>query len=43
MIRINLLPHREEKRKARRQQYYGLLGLVSVLAALLVLLDNTII
>ena len=43
MIRINLLPHREEKRKARRQQYYGLLGLVSVLAALLVLLANTII
>ena len=22
MIRINLLPHREEKRKARRQQFY---------------------
>ena len=42
-IRITLLPHREEKRKARRQQYYGLLGLVSILAALLVLLANTII
>ena len=33
MIRINLLPHREEKRKARRQLYYGLLGIVSVLAS----------
>lgn len=33
MIRINLLPHREEKRKARRQQFYALLGLVSALAA----------
>ncbi len=43
MIRINLLPHREEKRKARRQQFYGLFGLVAVLAALLVLLANTII
>jgi type IV pilus assembly protein PilN len=35
MIRINLLPHREEKRKARRQQFYVLLGLVSVLAAVI--------
>jgi type IV pilus assembly protein PilN len=35
MIRINLLPHREEKRKARRKQFYVLLGLVSVLAALI--------
>ncbi len=35
MIRINLLPHREEKRKARRQQFYVLLGLVSVLAGLI--------
>lgn len=43
MIRINLLPHREEKRKTRRQQFYGLLGLVGVLAALLVLLANTVI
>ena len=30
MIRINLLPHREEKRKARRQQFYAFLGLVAV-------------
>lgn len=35
MIRINLLPHREEKRKARRQQFYVLLGLVSILAAVI--------
>lgn len=35
MIRINLLPHREETRKARRQQFYVLLGLVSVLAAVI--------
>jgi type IV pilus assembly protein PilN len=35
MVRINLLPHREEKRKARRQQFYVLLGLVSVLAGLI--------
>lgn len=36
MIRINLLPHREEKRKARRQQFYALSGLVSVLAIVIV-------
>jgi type IV pilus assembly protein PilN len=36
MIRINLLPYREEKRKARRQQFYGLLGLVSILGCLIV-------
>lgn len=34
MIRINLLPHREEKRKALRQQFYALSGLVAVLAGL---------
>jgi len=43
MIRINLLPHREEKRKAKRQQFYGLLGLVSILAALVVFLVYSII
>ena len=43
MIRINLLPHREEKRKARRQQFYGLLVLVSVLAGLIVFLTYSII
>lgn len=43
MIRINLLPHREEKRKAKRQQFYGLFGLVSILACLIVFLVYTII
>ena len=43
MIRINLLPHREEKRKARRQQFYGLLGMITVLALLIVFLVLTII
>lgn len=43
MIRINLLPHREEKRKARRQQFYALLGLVAVLAGAIWLLGFTII
>ena len=43
MIRINLLPHREEKRKARRQQFYGLFGLISVLAALIIFLGYSII
>lgn len=43
MIRINLLPHREEKRKAKRQQFYGLLGLVSVLAGVIVFLVITVI
>lgn len=43
MIRINLLPHREEKRKARRQQFYSLLGTVSVLAGLVVFLVYSII
>jgi type IV pilus assembly protein PilN len=35
VIRINLLPHREEKRAARRQQFYALAGLISVLAGLI--------
>ena len=43
MIRINLLPHREEKRKARRQQFYGLLVMIVVLALLIVFLVYTII
>ena len=43
MIRINLLPHREAKRKARRQQFYGLLVMVSVLAGLIVFLVYTLI
>jgi len=36
MIRINLLPHREEARKARREQFYVLAGLVSLLGAVVV-------
>lgn len=43
MIRVNLLPHREEARKARRQQFFTLIGMVSVLAALMVFLVYTII
>lgn len=43
MIRINLLPHREEKRKARRQQFYALVGMISVLAGLIVFLAYTVI
>lgn len=43
MIRINLLPHREEKRKARRQQFFVLTALVAVLAGLIVFLGYTII
>ncbi|MDO9602515.1 MAG: PilN domain-containing protein [Rhodocyclaceae bacterium] len=35
MIRINLLPHREARRKASRQQFYALSGLVTVLAAVI--------
>lgn len=37
MIRINLLPHREEKRKARQQQMLFITGGVAVLGALAVL------
>jgi len=43
MIRINLLPHREEARKARRQQFFALTGMVSVLGALIVFFVYTII
>jgi type IV pilus assembly protein PilN len=43
MIRINLLPHREEKRKALRQQFYALTGLIAVLAGLIVVLVHGII
>ena len=35
MIRINLLPWREERRKARRQQFIALTGLISVLVGLI--------
>lgn len=35
MIRVNLLPHREEKRKARRTQFFALTGMILVLAGLI--------
>lgn len=43
MIRINLLPHREEKRKARRQQFFALAGMIAVLSGLIVFLVHTVI
>ncbi len=43
MIRINLLPHREEKRKARRQQFYALAGMIAVLGGMIVFLVHTVI
>ncbi len=43
MIRINLLPHREEKRKARREQFYALSGLMLVLGGLIWFLGYTFI
>ncbi|MBK8890055.1 MAG: PilN domain-containing protein [Dechloromonas sp.] len=43
MIRINLLPHREEARKRRRQQFYAMAGAAVGLAALVVFLGYTII
>lgn len=43
MIRINLLPHREEKRKALRQQFYALSGLIAILSVLIVILVHGVI
>jgi len=43
MIRVNLLPHREEKRRSRRQQFYALAGLVLVLGAVIAIAVHTII
>lgn len=43
MIRINLLPHREEKRKALRQQFFALSGLIAVLAILIIVLVHGVI
>lgn len=36
MIRINLLPHRELKRKARQQQFAVLAGLTVILGMLII-------
>jgi type IV pilus assembly protein PilN len=43
MIRINLLPHREEAKKAKREQFFVLVGLVSILGALVVFAGFTLI
>ncbi|MCB1960971.1 MAG: PilN domain-containing protein [Rhodocyclaceae bacterium] len=43
MIRINLLPHREEKRVQRRQQFYLLAAGMVVLGALIGFLVNSVI
>lgn len=43
MIRINLLPHREEAKKARREQFYVLAGLIFGLGAIVVFAGYTII
>ena len=38
MIKINLLPHREEKRKQKKHDFYSLLVLASVIGAVIVIL-----
>ena len=43
MILINLLPHREVARKARRQQFYAMVGAAVVLGALVVSLVYAVI
>jgi len=43
VIRINLLPHREEKRQAQRQQFFALSGLIAVLAILIVVMVHGVI
>ena len=43
MIRINLLPHREAAKKARREQFYVLFGLVVLLAAVIIFAVYTLI
>lgn len=43
MMRINLLPHREEKRKARRNQFYALLGVAALCAGVIWFIGHTII
>jgi len=42
MIRINLLPHREEKRRERRQQFYTLSGMMVALGAAIWLLVHMV-
>lgn len=38
MIKINLLPHREEKRKQRKKEFVALMALSAIVGALIVLL-----
>lgn len=42
MIRINLLPHREQKRAARQRQIAFLAGAVSVIAIIIVFMVHTV-
>ena len=42
MIKINLLPHREERRKQLKSNFYSLLLLASILGAVIVLVVGTI-
>ena len=42
-MRINLLPHREERRKASRQQFYALLGTLAIFAGFIWFMGFTII
>lgn len=43
MIRINLLPHREQRRKERRQQFYIMLGATLLLGAAIALVVHLVI
>lgn len=43
MIRINLLPHREQRRKERRQQFFVLLGATLALGAVVALVVHLVI
>ena len=42
MIRINLLPHREEKRRARRQQFYALSAVAVLAGVVIAMLVHTV-
>jgi type IV pilus assembly protein PilN len=43
VIRINLLPYREERRQAQRKQFFALAGLVAVLAIVIVVMVHGVI
>jgi len=43
VIRINLLPYREERRKALRQQFFALSGLIAILAVVIVIMVHGVI